>query len=61
MADAVKEKKIEEAQLQVLPMIDDLLKLRFVNQAIAQRQSVFEQQLEQKYESKFQELQLLVQ
>ena len=35
MADAVKEKKIEEAQMQVLPMIDELVKLRYVNKTIA--------------------------
>ncbi len=35
MAEVVKERKIEEAQIQVLPIIDELLKLRFVNKTIA--------------------------
>ena len=44
MADTIKEQKIEEAQMQVLPMIDELLKLRFINKTIAQRQEVLDLQ-----------------
>ena len=43
MADAVKENKVKEAQMQILPMIDELLKLRFVNQTLAQRQEAMDQ------------------
>ena len=32
IADAEKDKKVQEAQMQIIPMIDELLKLRFVNQ-----------------------------
>ena len=35
ITNAVKEKNIEQAQMQVLPMIDELLKLRIVNKSIA--------------------------
>ena len=35
MANTVKERKIEEAQLMVLPIIDELLKLRFVSKTVA--------------------------
>ena len=42
MADAVKEKKIEDAQMQILPMIDELVKLRYVNKTISQRQEMLD-------------------
>ena len=44
MADTIKEQKIEAAQMQVLPMIDELLKLRFINKTIAQRQEMLDLQ-----------------
>jgi len=34
MADEIKEKKVKEKQMQILPMIDELLKLRFINETI---------------------------
>ncbi len=34
-ADSEKERKVQEAQMQILPMIDELLKLRFINQTLA--------------------------
>ena len=37
MTDEVKERKVKEAQMQILPMINELLKLRFVNQTLAER------------------------
>jgi hypothetical protein len=36
-AEAAKAKKAEEVQMQCLPLIDELLKLKYVNQTIAQR------------------------
>ena len=37
MNDTEKEKKIEEAQLQILPIIDELLTLKFINKTITKR------------------------
>ena len=31
MTEAEKERKVKEAQMEILPMIDELLKLRFIN------------------------------
>ncbi len=59
MTDAEKERKVKEAQMEILPMIDELLKLRFINQTIAQRQDVYDQQLSKKFENQMKEQQLL--
>ena len=48
MADEIKEKKVKEKQMQILPMIDELLKLRFINETITQRQEMRDQELRDK-------------
>ena len=54
MADEIKERKVKETQMQILPMIDELLKLRFINETITQRQEMRDQEFRDKiWDQKF--------